>query len=125
MVGERIQQYRKEKGLSLSELADAAGVSKSYLSSIERGVKSNPSIQFLEKISIVLSIPMDSLLYDIPEDEGQIEQEWVELIQLAKGAGVTTEQFREFVEFNQWRVNRVSSSSRGVPSQMMTEFVNA
>lgn len=49
LIGQRIKQYRKEKGYSLSELAEKAGVAKSYLSSIERNLQTNPSIQFLEK----------------------------------------------------------------------------
>ena len=48
--------------MSLSELAERAGIAKSYLSSIERNIQSNPSIQFLEKISSVLDIPVNSLL---------------------------------------------------------------
>ncbi|MCY9128792.1 transcriptional regulator SinR, partial [Bacillus spizizenii] len=48
MIGQRIKQYRKEKGYSLSELAEKAGVAKSYLSSIERNLQTNPSIQLLE-----------------------------------------------------------------------------
>lgn len=31
LIGQRIKQYRKEKGYSLSELAEKAGVAKSYL----------------------------------------------------------------------------------------------
>ena len=54
LIGQRIKQYRNEKGYSLSELAEKAGVAKSYLSSIERNLQTNPSIQFLEKVSAVL-----------------------------------------------------------------------
>lgn len=112
MVGERVQFYRKERGLSLTVLADLAGVSKSYLSAIERGVQSNPSIHFLEKISSVLDVPMDSFLHDetIVSTGTQLDQEWIELIQLAKTFGVTAEQFREYIEFNQWKLDRVHHS---------------
>ncbi|GAE95079.1 regulator [Gracilibacillus boraciitolerans JCM 21714] len=45
MIGQKIQNLRKRKRMSLSEVAEQAGVAKSYLSSIERGLQSNPSIQ--------------------------------------------------------------------------------
>ncbi|MBD2798676.1 helix-turn-helix transcriptional regulator, partial [Xenorhabdus sp. 18] len=47
MIGERIKRLRLQKGISLTELAEKAGVAKSYISSIERNLQKNPSIQFL------------------------------------------------------------------------------
>ena len=43
--------------MSMTELAEKAGVAKSYLSSLERNLQTNPSIQFLEKIAVVLDVP--------------------------------------------------------------------
>src|ERR1700730_4613662 len=62
MIGKRVQQLRKEKGMSLTELAERAGVAKSYISSLERDIQKNPSIQFLEKIAGVLKVPVDRLI---------------------------------------------------------------
>ena len=67
------------KQISLSELAERAGVAKSYLSSIERNIQSNPSIQFLEKISAVLDIPVNSLLNDKSDENaeyGELDHDW-------------------------------------------------
>lgn len=69
VIGERVKKYRQEKRMSMTEFADKAGVAKSYLSSIERNLQQNPSIQFLEKVSAALGIPMDALLHDQPEDQ--------------------------------------------------------
>ena len=44
MIGERIKQLRLEKGYSITELAEVSGVSKSYLSYIERNLQTNPSL---------------------------------------------------------------------------------
>ncbi|WP_066175953.1 helix-turn-helix domain-containing protein [Bacillus marinisedimentorum] len=107
MIGERVKRYRKERGLSLTELADRAGVAKSYLSSIERNIQSNPSIQFLEKISSVLGINVETLLLDEANKEDaeeNLDPEWAQLVQEAMESGVSKEQFREFLEFNKWRV---------------------
>ncbi|HLS09757.1 helix-turn-helix transcriptional regulator, partial [Lentibacillus sp.] len=62
MIGEKIKRLRKEKQMSISELAEKAGVAKSYLSSIERNLQTNPSIQFIEKISAVLDVPVNDLI---------------------------------------------------------------
>lgn len=42
MIGERIKRLRLQKGISLTELAEKAGVAKSYISSIERNLQKNP-----------------------------------------------------------------------------------
>lgn len=106
MIGERIKKLRMEKGLSLSELAERAGVAKSYLSSIERNIQKNPSIQFLEKISAVLGKTPDGLLLESEVDGDQLDQEWMRLVQEAMASGISKDQFREFLEFNKWRLNK-------------------
>ncbi len=91
--------------MSLSELAERAGVAKSYLSSIERNLQSNPSIQFLEKIATVLNVPVEYFLH--PEDEtmNELDPDWLMIVKEAMNSGVSKEQFREFLEFNKWRLN--------------------
>lgn len=103
-IGDRVKAVRLEKRISMTELAEKAGVAKSYLSSIERNLQTNPSIQFLEKISLVLEIPIDSLLYD-KINPHLLDSEWLEIAEEAKKSGVTKEQFREFIEFNKWKLN--------------------
>ncbi|MYL34117.1 helix-turn-helix domain-containing protein [Pontibacillus yanchengensis] len=109
MIGEQIKALRKEKQLSLSELAERAGVAKSYLSSIERNLQKNPSIQFLEKISKVLHVPLEHLLHnDQQREEGSssLDEDWVDLVREAQDSGVTKDQFKEFLEFNKWRLHQ-------------------
>lgn len=106
MIGDRIKNLRIERKLSLTELAERAGVAKSYLSSIERNLQTNPSIQFLEKISNVLNVPVDYLLHEMKEDETELDPEWISIVQEAMKSGVSKEQFREFLEFNKWRLNQ-------------------
>ncbi|MGO4496785.1 helix-turn-helix domain-containing protein [Paenibacillus sp. 2RAB27] len=109
MIGKRVQQLRKEKGLSLTELAERAGVAKSYISSLERDIQKNPSIQFLEKIAAVLKVPVDRLIDDQEETvagERELDEEWYEIIKEAMTSGVDKQQFREFLDFNKWRMKR-------------------
>lgn len=104
MIGERVKKLRLEKKMSLSELAEQAGVAKSYLSSLERNLQTNPSIQFLEKIAAVLHIPVDHLIHEQPDKEN-MDSDWVKLVKEAMDSGISKEQFREFLEFNKWRIN--------------------
>ncbi|WP_078552719.1 helix-turn-helix domain-containing protein [Bacillus alkalicellulosilyticus] len=106
MIGEQVKKYRKEKGLSLSELAETAGVAKSYLSSIERNIQSNPSIQFLEKISSVLGVSVETLLHGDNEANQSLDSAWVEIVKEAMDSGVSKEQFREYLEFTKWRTKQ-------------------
>jgi XRE family transcriptional regulator of biofilm formation len=90
--------------MSMSELAEKAGVAKSYLSSIERNKQTNPSIQFIEKVSEALDVSVN----DILNEEGKVEvehldKEWLEIVQEAMESGVSKEQFKEYLEFNKWR----------------------
>ncbi|WP_416825515.1 helix-turn-helix domain-containing protein [Ectobacillus polymachus] len=107
MIGERIKRLRLQRGISLTELSERAGVAKSYISSIERNLQHNPSIQFLEKIAGVLHVQVDSLLHDktIGQSELDFDSEWMQLVKDAMQSGVSKEQFKEFLEFNKWRAS--------------------
>lgn len=108
MIGKRIQQLRKKKNYSLTELSERAGVAKSYLSSIERGIQKNPSIQFLEKVGSVLGITVEEFLHSDPkkEDAEQTDLEWNDLIKEAMHSGISKREFRDFLEYNKWRMER-------------------
>jgi len=105
LIGSRIKEIRQKKGLSLSELALRAGVAKSYLSSIERNIQSNPSIQFLEKISEILNIDVQALIDANKKDkEGlSLDSEWIQIVKEAMESNVSKEQFRQFLEFTKWQ----------------------
>ncbi|SIS41381.1 helix-turn-helix domain-containing protein [Salimicrobium flavidum] len=107
MIGDRIQHIRKDRGFSLSELAERANVAKSYLSSIERNIQQNPSILFLEKISNELDVSINYLLHGEQQDINEpIDDEWINLVKEAMSSGVSKEQFRDYLEFNRWKLNK-------------------
>lgn len=104
LIGEKIKQLRKEKRMTISELAEKAGVAKSYLSSIERNLQSNPSIQFIEKISQVLDVSVNDIINDDNSIlESDLDSEWMKIVKEAMESGVSKEQFKEYLEFNKWR----------------------
>ncbi len=59
--GQRIRTAREHKKLTLDELALRTGLTKSFLSQVERG-KSNPSLASIRLIVHELNIPLVSLL---------------------------------------------------------------
>lgn len=56
-IGKKIAEFRKDKNMSIKELADSSGVTSSLLSQIEKGT-ANPSINSLRSISSALDIPL-------------------------------------------------------------------
>ena len=60
LLGARIRELRKGKGLSQEALAEMIGIEPRHVSRIEVG-KSYPTISRLEKISEVLGVPMRDL----------------------------------------------------------------
>ncbi|QWU16586.1 Transcriptional regulator, contains XRE-family HTH domain [Paenibacillus sophorae] len=107
-IGQHIQHLRLEKGLSLSELAGKADVAKSYLSNVERNIQSNPSIQFIEKIAEALDVPVHVLLYGEISDtqEEPLDSEWFKLVQEAMASGVSKREFKEFLDYQKWRLEQ-------------------
>lgn len=86
-IGARIRRLRKEKDLTLTELATRARVSKSYLSTVENGTGSRPGAAVLHKLAVTLGVTLADLLgrsiqsdtqHEIPES----------LLQFANQAGL-------------------------------------
>ncbi|MEI2666688.1 helix-turn-helix domain-containing protein [Rossellomorea sp. LJF3] len=104
MVGDKIKILREKRGLTIIELSTKSGISKSYLSSIERGIQKNPSIQVLEKISDALGISSNHLLCY----RTGIDDDWLQLVKMAIEEGLTKQEFLEFIQFTQFkRVNNI------------------
>ncbi|PAQ13812.1 transcriptional regulator [Bacillaceae bacterium SAOS 7] len=102
-IGKRIRALRMERGLSLTELANRAGVAKSYISSVEREIQLNPSIQFLSKISTVLDVSVEKLINDDNDSIEIVDSEWLALAKEAMDSGISKEQFKQFLEFQKWQ----------------------
>lgn len=54
MYQNRMQQIRKEKGISLTYLSEKTGISIGYLCHLEKGTRKNPSFEKMDKIAKVL-----------------------------------------------------------------------
>ncbi len=61
-LGVRIRRYREDKRLTQTALADAAGLSKTYLSELESGAGRRPSGDVLLRIADALGVSIADLL---------------------------------------------------------------
>ncbi len=59
--GERVRQLRIDAGWSQEFYADLAGMHRTYISGIERGVR-NPTLSIVERIAKAFSISPSELL---------------------------------------------------------------
>ncbi|WP_168122734.1 helix-turn-helix domain-containing protein [Paenibacillus sp. HB172176] len=112
MIGDRIKSLREKKGYSITKLADLAGVSKSYLSYIERNVQNNPSLQVLAKIAYHLDTNIEFLLGEelAPKTNMDeiLDEEWHAIIRDAVDEGMSKGDFRalkELVRSNRWKAD--------------------
>ncbi|ALP35830.1 transcriptional regulator [Paenibacillus sp. IHB B 3084] len=74
LVGTRIRDIRKSKGLSQEALAEKAGFNSSYIGFIERAER-NISLKNLEKIAKALNVGVYQLLTYVKEDDELTEEE--------------------------------------------------
>ena len=61
IVAQNVKLAPERAGTSQEELADTAGIDRSYASRIERGV-ANPSVEVLAKVAEALSVTVASQL---------------------------------------------------------------
>ncbi|MGG3468156.1 helix-turn-helix domain-containing protein [Neobacillus pocheonensis] len=118
MIGERIKKLRDEKGYSITELAELANISKSYLSYIERNLNKNPSIHFLMKLAKTLDVSMEYLLTGMNQTDDHtmnsngkdfLDKEWQIIIETAIKEGMNKDDFKEyinFIKFKNWEKSR-------------------
>lgn len=62
-VGDRVRTIRLARGISQEALAHAAGLDRSYMSGIERGVR-NVTLLKLQSVARALKLPIRDLLPD-------------------------------------------------------------
>lgn len=66
IISQNLKKIRKEREISLQQLSELSGVSKSMLGEIDRGM-ANPTITVMWKIARGLQIPFTALLHEDKE----------------------------------------------------------
>jgi len=71
-VGEALRRRRLDQGRTLREVAEAAGVSLTYLSEVERGRK-EASSEVLEAVCTALHLALAELFFEVAETLALVE----------------------------------------------------
>ena len=61
-LSDNLKKLRNRKGKSLQEVAEAVGVSKPHIWQLERGDKSNPSLELLRKLAVFYDTSISALI---------------------------------------------------------------
>lgn len=72
MDGNKLKLLRIRKGISLSKLSQQTGISKSYLSLIERNIQKNPSIDILGKLAKTLEVEMEEFVREEQQEDKEL-----------------------------------------------------
>ena len=64
--GATVRLYRGKAGYSQEELADRAGIHRTYIGGIERGER-NPTLTMIHRLARALGVPSHLLLEELPE----------------------------------------------------------
>ena len=71
-VGQRIRNYRTQKGLSQEKLAELSGCHPTYIGQLERGEK-NATLESIERITAALGISLSKLFEKLDGQEGDVK----------------------------------------------------
>jgi len=65
-IGRQVKRYRKQLGLTITEMCDRTGLSAGMMSKIENG-NTSPSLATLRSVSTALNVPVTSLFREFEE----------------------------------------------------------
>lgn len=89
-IGARAKELRKLRGLSLQQVCDRAGMTKSWLWEIEQGRQTNPTINSAVALSRALGVSLDyltGLSTTVPDLHPEAIRIAVEIDALLRGQG--------------------------------------
>ncbi|MDQ0162718.1 helix-turn-helix domain-containing protein [Aeribacillus alveayuensis] len=91
-IGERIRNFRKQKGWSQEELADKASLHSTYIGQIERGEK-NATIESIEKIANALEVSLEDLFKSIQPIEKKEDYTLSQIITKLQARSIEDQKF--------------------------------
>ena len=110
MIGERIEELRKQKGWTQAKLGDLADISREQISRYEHG-KSLPDFPTTVRIAQALDISIDSLLNG-PDADKLITEEDIRFALSTGGEIITPAQYQEILNFARYIQERDKNGNR-------------
>jgi transcriptional regulator with XRE-family HTH domain len=116
LVGERLRAARRERGLSVGALAEAAVIGKGSLSEIENGAR-NPTLSTLYALADTLGVPLATLLAE--RAGARISSPGIEarLLDVSRDGGATVEVYR--LRLDQGGAHRSVAHGPGVTEHLL------
>ena len=68
VIGEKISKFRRERGMTIKEMAQMTGLSSALLSQLERNI-GNPTLSALSAIAHTLNVPLSDLVQERVENK--------------------------------------------------------
>ncbi|KNH20176.1 hypothetical protein ACS78_18405 [Priestia megaterium] len=119
MIGDRVKEMRMKKQLSLSELEECTGITKSYLSNIERNISTNPTIDIIQKLASGFKVhPLVLLNWKEGKKELQSTNDSLEYIKYRINS-MDNEQLRELKDY----VSVIEWKRRKIPLCDLIKFI--
>ncbi len=63
MYKNKITKFRKEKNMTMKELAEKSGISTGYLCHLEKGKRKNPSTEVMDNIAKILEKKISEIFF--------------------------------------------------------------
>jgi transcriptional regulator with XRE-family HTH domain len=95
-IGDRIKGIRKERGITQTDLALKAGISRTYLADLE-GNRYTPSINILKVLANVLNVKLSDII-EGKEKDPELSESYIEVLQSARKAGITPDKLQALIE---------------------------
>lgn len=91
MIGDNIRDVRRSRGMTQAELAEASGLSRSYLADAEQG-RYSPNVKTLQVIASALGVPTSALIDGVSEAPSVHNKFAARFRLLRIGAGYSSQQ---------------------------------
>lgn len=101
IIGQRIRNYRTQKGLSQEKLAELAGCHPTYIGQLERGEK-NATLESVEKITSAMDVSLSQLFDKLGESGNGIASKCYDLV-ASKTEAEQAQLYKMLLEMDKYR----------------------
>ena len=111
IIGQRIRNYRTQKGLSQEKLAELAGCHPTYIGQLERGEK-NATLESVEKIASAMDISLSELFDKLGKSGGDsIAAKCYDLV-ASKNEAEQKQLYKMLQEMDKYKTNKKHGATR-------------
>lgn len=78
-IGNELKRLRELRGLNLEDASKLIGITRQYLSMLEKGQRKSASFEIMNRVSEIYQVPMDYLRKFIGEQAKELSEEELKL----------------------------------------------